>query len=77
MEGGLFLQDASPCAMDEEAERGCCSGSQEDFLFMGIGRKGVIVSGLGGKKGGVYYVFPDFGVWRKIFSKFHDKIKHF
>lgn len=45
---------------------------------MGIGRKRVILGGLREKKKGcAYYIYPDFGVWAKIFSKFHDNVKSF
>lgn len=46
-------------------------------IFLGIGKKGVILGGLREKERCAYYVYPGFGLWMKIFSKFHDKVKSF
>lgn len=46
-------------------------------IFMGTHRKGVILGGLREKKKGCAYVYADFGVWVKIFPKFHDVVKSF
>lgn len=77
VEGGLFLKDAfhfCPSSFWYEEMEAAAAGALR--IFMGTG-KGMIVSGLRGEKGGAYYVYPDFGIWRKIFSKFHDEIKSF
>lgn len=46
-------------------------------IFMGTGRKGVILGGLREKKNGCAYVYGDFGFQMKIFPKFHDIVKGF
>lgn len=70
-ERGLFLKDAFHCALSHTGMRknkGCCNENSENFY--GNWQKGSDIGWVERKK----FVYPDFGLWMKIFQNYMTKL---